>query len=100
MPATFQEPKGLYLLEAWATGLPVVQPDHGSFPELIEATQGGELFPAGDSTKLAESILKLLRDADQRLRWGQQGRQAVNARFTADVMAQATLRVLEHARQT
>lgn len=100
VPATFQEPKGLYLLEAWATGLPVVQPDHGSFPELIEATQGGELFPAGDSTKLAESILKLLRDADQRLRWGQQGRQAVNARFTADVMAQATLRVLEHARQT
>lgn len=100
VPATFLEPKGLYLLEAWATGLPVVQPDHGSFPELIEATQGGVLFPANNPTYLAEAVLKLLRDAEHRQRLGQQGRQAVNAKFTADVMAKATLAVLENVRRT
>src|SRR5262249_48837135 len=35
VPTTYREPKGLYVLEAWAHGVPVVQPAHGSFPELI-----------------------------------------------------------------
>ncbi len=43
VPATFREPKGLYVLEAWANGVPVVQPKIGSFPELIDATGGGLL---------------------------------------------------------
>jgi glycosyltransferase involved in cell wall biosynthesis len=58
------------------------------------------LFTANNPTYLAEALLKLLRDSDQRQRLGQQGRQAVNAKFTADVMAQATLAVLENARRT
>ena len=41
VPTTYREPKGLYVLEALANGVPVVQPRHGSFPELIEATGGG-----------------------------------------------------------
>ena len=43
VPTTYREPKGLYVLEALANGVPVVQPRHGSFPELIEATGGGLL---------------------------------------------------------
>ena len=47
VPTTYREPKGLYVLEAWANGVPVVQPRHGSFPELMEAAGGGLLdrFP-------------------------------------------------------
>ena len=36
VPTTYHEPKGLYVLEALANGVPVVQPAHGSFPELIK----------------------------------------------------------------
>ena len=48
VPTTYREPKGLYVLEAWANGVPVVQPRHGSFPELIEATGGGLLVEPDD----------------------------------------------------
>jgi glycosyltransferase involved in cell wall biosynthesis len=34
VPSPYREPKGLYLLEAMACGVPVVQPDHGAFPEI------------------------------------------------------------------
>ena len=43
VPTEFLEPKGLYVLESLANGTPVVQPAHGSFPELIESTGGGWL---------------------------------------------------------
>src|SRR5262249_61905624 len=40
VPTTYREPKGLYVLEALANEVPVVQPRHGAFPELIAATGG------------------------------------------------------------
>ena len=35
VPSGYHEPKGLYLLEAMASGVPVVQPNHGAFPEML-----------------------------------------------------------------
>ncbi len=46
VPARFLEPKGIYLLEAMACGLPVVAPNRGAFPEMIEASGGGLLCEA------------------------------------------------------
>ena len=43
MPATYDEPKGLTILEAMANGTPVVQPRRGSFIEMVENTGGGIL---------------------------------------------------------
>ena len=36
VPATYDEPKGIFLLEAMAIGVPVVQPRRGAFPEIVE----------------------------------------------------------------
>jgi glycosyltransferase involved in cell wall biosynthesis len=38
---------GLYLLEAMASGVPVVQPRRGAFPEIVEATGGGWIYNPG-----------------------------------------------------
>ncbi len=90
VPTTYREPKGLYVLEALANGVPVVQPRHGSFPELIEATGGGLLVNPDDPDDLARVLHQLLTNAAHRLELGRKGKEAVHQRFTAERMAQET----------
>src|SRR5205085_8592985 len=60
-PALYGEAFGLYLIEAMAAGVPVVQPRHGAFPELVAATGGGMICdPTAEG--LAHSIEQLLHD--------------------------------------
>jgi len=93
VPTVYREPKGLYVLEALANGVPVVQPRHGSFPELIEATGGGLLVNPDDPTDLARGLRELLEDPVRRLELGRKGKAAVHQRFTAARMAQETVEV-------
>ena len=90
MPTVFQEPKGLYALEAMAAGVPVVLPAHGAFPELLEASGGGVLFAPGDETGLALALSELLLDAERRLALGCIGQQFVHQQRNASVMAEST----------
>jgi len=88
VPATYGEAFGLYLLEAMACGVPVVQPDHGAFGELLEATGGGILCQPDDPVSLADSLAQLLADESRRQQLAEAGRQAVFERFTHEHMAQ------------
>lgn len=65
VPAPYEDPKGLFLLEAMAAGVPVLQPAHGAFVELIQATGGGECFSPQDSDALPKKIVKLSQDRDR-----------------------------------
>ena len=94
VPAPYREPKGISILEALASGVPVVQPDHGAYPEWLQATQGGLLHRPNDSVDLAEKLAVLLRNADLRKQLGQQGRQVIFEKFSSEQMASATLGVL------
>ena len=94
VPTEFREPKGLYLLEAWANGVPVVQPARGSFPELIAATGGGLLVPPGDPDALARGLAELLADPARRRAMGEAAQRVVRERFSAAAMAEATAAVL------
>lgn len=98
VPALYGEAFGLYLLEAWASGIPVVQPRHGAFPELIDATLGGVLCEPGDPNDLASAIEGLLSNVITARQMGESGRKAVLQRFTNHHMAAATLKVFEEAR--
>jgi glycosyltransferase involved in cell wall biosynthesis len=93
VPTTYREPKGLYILEALANGVPVVQPRHGSFPELLGATGGGLLVVPNDPADLARGLTQLRDDPQRREELGRKGRRAVEERFTASVMARATVDV-------
>ena len=96
VPTVYREPKGLYVLEAWANGVPVVQPRHGSFPELIEAAGGGVLVTPEDPAELAHALRELLENHQRRAELARRGFDAVRERFHAAVMAQNTLRVYEN----
>ncbi|OAI53297.1 hexosyltransferase [Planctomycetaceae bacterium SCGC AG-212-F19] len=93
VPTVYREPKGLYVLEALANGVPVVQPRHGSFPELIEATGGGVLVQPEDPADLARALGELLADRDACRRMGAAGKKVVFERFTAENMARQTVEV-------
>ncbi len=93
VPTTYREPKGLYLLEAWANGIPVVQPRHGSFPELVEATGGGLLAEPDDPEDLARVLREVLDDPVRVTEMGRKAQQIVKERFHADAMAVATVDV-------
>lgn len=99
VPAVYREPKGLYLLEAWANGVPAVQPAHGAFPELLERSGGGVLVPPNQPEALADALAELILDPQRRERLGQAGAAAVAQEFTAERMAQNTLQVLERCRR-
>lgn len=60
VPATYDEPKGMSLLEAMAAGVPVVQPRRGSFTEIIERTGGGLLVDGSGAESLALGLLSLI----------------------------------------
>jgi glycosyltransferase involved in cell wall biosynthesis len=81
----------LYVIEALAAGVPVVQPWTAAFPELIEATGGGVLCAAGDAPALAEALEELLLDPARTRALGLAGQRAVSERFSAEAMARATL---------
>ena len=93
VPSPYAEPKGLYLLEALANGVPAVEPRHGAFPEVLEATGGGLLFTPNDTDDLAVKLLVLARDREQAVRLGRAGAERVRERFGVERMAEETLRL-------
>lgn len=86
VPALYGEGFGLYLIEALAAGVPVVQPRHAAFPELVEATGGGVIAEA-NAASLAGAIETLLRDPARLNALRESGQRAVMERFTVDQMA-------------
>jgi glycosyltransferase involved in cell wall biosynthesis len=97
VPSPYHEPKGLYLLEAMACGVPVAQPNHGAFPELIERTGGGVLARSDSGADVADAIYGLWKEPEMAAAIGRRGADGVRRHHTATHMAE---RVLEIYRET
>jgi glycosyltransferase involved in cell wall biosynthesis len=89
VPALYGESFGLYVVEAMASGVPVVAPDDASFPELIEQNQAGTLCAKGDPQALADAIGQLLLDREHLAKCAAAGRQAAVQTFNIERMAGA-----------
>jgi glycosyltransferase involved in cell wall biosynthesis len=95
VPEPYADPKGLFLLEAMASGIPVVQPRRGAFSEIIENTGGGLLVEPDNPKALAQAFLDLWNDPAKRIELGAQGYRGVRARYSATKMAEAALSVYQ-----
>ncbi len=84
---------GLYVLEALAAGVPVVEPASGVFPELLEITGGGLLCEPNNVEALADAIGSLLLDPAKMRRLGEQGRAAVTEKFNIEQTAEQMVRI-------
>ena len=90
VPTTYREPKGLFVLEGWAAGVPAVLPRHGAFVELIESTGAGLLVDPESPSDLARGLQQLIENPDERRQQGQKGRQAVESEFNTQMMTRRT----------
>lgn len=95
VPALYRAPKGQYVLEAWACGVPVVQPRIGIFPELMNEAAGGALFEKGDAAELAERLEEFIANRELGPAMGSAGRDAVLERFQISRMAEETAAVFQ-----
>jgi glycosyltransferase involved in cell wall biosynthesis len=94
VPAAYGEAFGLYMIEALAAGVPVVQPNTAAFPELVEVTRGGVICE-GTTTGLAASIEELLLDPARVQALGDAGRRSVFEKFSAEAMTRALISEFE-----
>ncbi len=90
---------GLYVLEALAAGVPVVQPSSGVFPELLEMTGGGVLCEPNNATALASAMEPLLLEPDYARQLGKRGRDAVFEKFNIEQTAKEMVRIYEEIAQ-
>jgi len=85
MPSV-QEGLGLSILEAQASGLPVVASNVGGIPTIVKHDVSGLLFNPQDPVSLAGAILRLMEDRHLAMRLGQKGRKDVEAFFNLQIM--------------
>ena len=92
VPATYDEPKGMFLLEAMASGVPVVQPRRGGFTEIVERTGGGLLVEPDDPEKLADGLHMLWSNREMHAALADRAFEGVRAHYA---VAQSAGRLLE-----
>jgi len=93
IPTTYAEAKGLSALEAMASGVPVVQPRRGSFPEMIERAGGGLLCEPNDTASLADAIYSLWKNPELANDLAKRGAAGVREHYTVTRMAERALEV-------
>ena len=92
VPTTYVEPKGMFLLEAMANGVPVVQPRRGAFPEIVSKTGGGLIVEPDNPAALADGYLELWRNPERAAALGRAGSAGVREHYDVGRMAEAAER--------
>ena len=83
------------ILEAMATGLPVIATEVGGNPDLVQPGLTGSLVPAADPTALAETLACYITDSERRQREGRAARARAERDFSLAAMVQGYLRVYD-----
>jgi glycosyltransferase involved in cell wall biosynthesis len=95
VPAPYDEPKGVFVLEAMATGVPVVQPRRGAFTEMVEKTGGGLLVAPDNAESLADGLYTLWKDRALAHSLGDRGFDGVRAHYSIQHSADRLLEVYD-----
>jgi glycosyltransferase involved in cell wall biosynthesis len=99
VPFTYDEPKGLSILEAMSVGTPVVAPRRGSITEMVEKTGGGILVEPDDVASIASAVLTLSKDRSYAIELGRHGVKGVRQHYNVTRMASLavdTYRAITH----
>jgi glycosyltransferase involved in cell wall biosynthesis len=98
VPVLHGEAFGLYQLEALASGIPLVQPALGAFPEIIQATGGGVVYEPNTPGALAAKWEELLSNPTMLNKMSRQGRQAISEKFDINTLTDKMVAVYNSLR--
>jgi glycosyltransferase involved in cell wall biosynthesis len=93
VPSRIEESRGMAVMEAMASGVPVIEPDTGVFPEMIDLTGGGTIVPSGNTDALADAIAQVMDAPDQADATGKAAAAGIAEHYNAEQMAEQTLAV-------
>ncbi len=97
VPVRNGEAFGIYLLECMASGIPVVQPALGAFPEIVALSGGGELYEPNAPEALSEALADLLSDPERMEQLSRNGHKGVTEHFHIKVQADRMMEVYRQA---
>ena len=87
---------GIALVEIMAFGKPVIAPNVGGIPEIVNHGVNGLLFKDESPTEIANKIINLLNNPDLTIKYGNNARTTVEERFSVGVMTDRTESILEN----
>jgi glycosyltransferase involved in cell wall biosynthesis len=99
VPSLLYESFSYTCAQAMAAGKPVVATHIGGIPETVTDGVSGVLVAAGDTSQLAQAIIRLARDAALRERMGRAGREKAARDFDPSTIARRTTAIYEVARE-
>lgn len=95
VPVLEGEAFGLYQIESLASGIPLVQPKLGAFPEIIEASGGGVIYQPNSAETLAQKLVEVLSNPEQIKLMSINGRKSVEEKFNTKILIQRMIEVYE-----
>jgi glycosyltransferase involved in cell wall biosynthesis len=99
VPVRNGEAFGIYLLECMVSGVPVVQPALGAFPEIVNLAGGGQIYDSNTPEALAASLEELLTDRSKLEKLSREGKAGVEKHFHIDEQARNMVQLYEGAIQ-
>ena len=95
LPTTYREGVPLVLLEAAASGVPIVTTDAPGCREIVRHDVNGFLVQPGDDGALIESVVRLLASAELRERFGRAGREIAVSEFRVEHVVEQTMQLYD-----
>ena len=92
VPAMYGEAFGLYIVEAMASGVPIIAPDDASFPEMVKETGAGVVFKKDSKETLVNTIEELLLNPEELGKYAKAGRAAASSTFNIQKMASSYIK--------
>jgi glycosyltransferase involved in cell wall biosynthesis len=93
LPTTYGEGIPRILLEAAASGLPIIATNIPGCKDIVDHLKNGLLIEPHDYKDLAKKIIYLAKNSDERARMGLCGRQIVEKEFNENIIIRETLSV-------